>query len=74
VGRRTDSDFLGLGMTSVPGYLLVNFGTSYRMGAGVSTYARVDNLFNRHYQIALGYPALRLGFRAGVRYSWGGGK
>jgi outer membrane cobalamin receptor len=74
VGRRTDSDFLGLGMTSVPGYFLVNLGTSYRMGAGVSTYARVDNLFNRHYQVALGYPALRLGFRAGVRYSWGGGK
>jgi outer membrane cobalamin receptor len=72
VGRRTDSDFLGLGMTSVPSYLLVNLGTSYRMGAGVSTYARVDNVFNRHYQIALGYPAMRLGFRAGVRYRWGG--
>jgi outer membrane cobalamin receptor len=74
VGRRTDSDFLGLGMTSVPSYFVVNLATSYRMGAGVSTYARVDNLFNRHYQIALGYPALRLGFRAGIRYSWGGGR
>ncbi|MDE3138036.1 MAG: TonB-dependent receptor, partial [Acidobacteriota bacterium] len=74
VGRRTDSDFLGLGMTSVPSYFLVNLATSYRMGAGVSTYARVDNVFNRHYQIALGYPALRLGFRAGIRYSWGGGR
>jgi outer membrane cobalamin receptor len=72
VGRRTDSDFLGLGLTSVPSYFLVNLGTSYRLGAGVSTYARVENAFDRTYQIALGYPALRLGYRVGLRYTWGG--
>jgi outer membrane cobalamin receptor len=72
VGRRTDSDFLGLGMTSVPSYFVVNLGTSYRLGRGVSTYARVDNLLDRRYQVALGYPALRLGYRVGVKYSWGG--
>ncbi len=74
VGRRTDSDFLGLGLTSVPSYFVVNLGTSYRLGAGATAYARADNVLNRHYQIALGYPALRLGYRVGVRYRWGGGR
>jgi outer membrane cobalamin receptor len=72
VGRRTDSDFLGLGLTSVPSYFLLNLGTSYRLGAGVSSYVRVENLLDRSYQLALGYPALRLGYRVGLRYTWGG--
>ncbi|HVB34313.1 MAG TPA: TonB-dependent receptor [Patescibacteria group bacterium] len=72
VGRRTDSDFLGLGLTSVPSYFILNLASSYRLGAGVSTYVRVDNLLDRSYQIALGYPALRLAYRAGIRYTWGG--
>jgi outer membrane cobalamin receptor len=74
VGRRTDSDFLGLGFTSVPSYFILNLGTQYRLGLGISTYARVDNLLDRSYQIALGYPALRLAYRAGLRYTWGGGR
>jgi outer membrane cobalamin receptor len=72
VGRRTDSDFLGLGLTSVPSYFILNLATEYRVGAGVSAYARVDNLLDRSYQIVLGYPALRLAYRAGIRYTWGG--
>lgn len=72
VGRRTDSDFLGLGYTSVPSYFILNLGSDYRLGAGITTYVRVDNLLDRSYQIALGYPALRLAYRAGVRYTWGG--
>ncbi|HVB97914.1 MAG TPA: TonB-dependent receptor [Candidatus Dormibacteraeota bacterium] len=72
VGRRTDSDFLGLGLTSVPSYFVLNLGTDYRLGRGISTYARVDNLLDRSYQVALGYPALRLAYRAGIRYAWGG--
>lgn len=72
VGRRADSDFLGLGLTSVPSYFLVSLGTSYRIGAGVSTYARIGNVLDRSYQIALGYPALRASYRVGLRYTWGG--
>ena len=74
VGRRTDSDFLGLGMTSVPSYFIVNLGASWRLGNGLSSYARVDNMFDRRYQIVLGYPALGVSYRVGLRYSWGGGK
>ncbi len=74
VGRRTDSDFLGLGMTSAPSYFVMNLGTSFRMGEGVTSYAEVDNVLDRQYQIALGYPALGLAYRVGLRYSWGGGR
>ena len=74
VGRRTDSDFLGLGMTSVPDYLIVNLATTWPLGRGLSAYARVENLLDRRYQIALGFPAQRLTCRAGLHYRWGGGR
>ena len=72
VGRRTDSDFLGLGFTSNPSYVRVDLATSYNWGHGFATIGRVENLFNRHYQDAIGYRALRLNFRAGMKYTWGG--
>ncbi len=73
VGRRTDSDFLGLGLTSVPSYLRFDLGTSFRLGRGLASFARVENLLDRKYQIVLGYPALRMTYRAGLRYTLGGG-
>lgn len=71
VGRRTDSDFLGLGITSVGGYFRCDLANAIDMGRGFSTIARVENLFNQHYEDAVGYPALRLNYRLGVKYVWG---
>lgn len=71
VGRRADSDFLGLGITSDPSYVLWNLANSVDLGHGLSTVAVVDNLLNRHYQVAAGYPALRLNYRVGLKYTWG---
>ena len=71
-GVRTDSDFLGLGLTQNPGYALFNLSGSYRLRHGLSLYARAANLFNKQYQDALGYPALGRDMRAGVRYTFGG--
>ncbi len=71
-GVRTDSDFLGLGLTRNPGYALFNLSASYRLPHGVSLYARAANLFDKQYQDALGYPALGRDLRAGVRYTFGG--
>jgi len=71
-GVRTDSDFLGLGLTSNPGYALFNIATHYDVGYGVSFYARAQNLFNKQYQDALGYPALGRDVQAGVRYTFQG--
>ncbi len=71
VGRRADSDFLGLGITSDPSYLIWNLASSIDLGRGLSTLAVVDNLLNRHYEVAVGYPALRLNYRIGLKYTWG---
>jgi vitamin B12 transporter len=68
-GRRTDSDFLGLGFTSNPGYIRFDIAGSYNLAHGVSFYARVVNLADKHYQDALGYPALGRQFRIGMKYT-----
>jgi outer membrane cobalamin receptor len=71
VGRETDSDFLGLGITSDPSYVVWDLANSIDLSHGFSTVAAVNNLFNRHYEIAVGYPALRLNYRLGLKYAWG---
>jgi vitamin B12 transporter len=74
VGRRADSDFLGLtpAITSTPAWVRWDLWNSIDMGHRVTLLGRVDNLFNNHYQTAVGYPALRLNWRLGVRYVIGG--
>jgi vitamin B12 transporter len=74
VGRRTDSDFLGLGLTSNPGYVRWDLSNSIDLGHGFSTVAHFANLFDRHYQDAIGYPALGYNYRLGLKYVWGGEK
>ena len=71
-GRRTDSDFLGLGLTSNPGYARFDLATSYRIGRGLSVYGRASNLFDKRYQDALGYPALGRDVRVGMNYRFRG--
>ncbi len=71
-GVRTDTDFLGLGFTSNPGYARFDIATHYDIGHGVSLYARAANLFDKHYQDALGYPALGRDVRAGMNYRFSG--
>lgn len=74
VGRRTDSDFFGLGLTSNPSYVRWDLSNSIDLGHGLSTVAHFENLFDRHYQEAIGYPALGYNYRLGMKYVWGGGK
>jgi vitamin B12 transporter len=68
-GRRTDSDFLGLGLDSNPGYARFDLAGSYNLTHGVSFYGRIANLADKKYQDVLGYPALGREFRIGVKYS-----
>jgi outer membrane cobalamin receptor len=72
VGRRTDSDFLGLGITSDPAYFRLDMAMVVPLLYGFSTTAHFENLLDRHYQDAVGYPALGYNYRIGVRYVWGG--
>jgi vitamin B12 transporter len=72
-GRRTDSDFLFLGLPPhTAGYARFDLATSYRMTHGVSIYLRAANLFDKSYQDALGYPALGREVRVGMAYRFGG--
>ena len=71
-GRRTDSDFLGLGLTNNPGYARFDLATSYEIRRGVTVYGRVANLFDKQFQDALGFPALGRDFRLGMKFTLGG--
>jgi len=71
VSRRTDSDFVGLGLTSNPGYekwdLAVHLRPPLLGGRRVTYYAVIENLLNQRYMEALGFPALKFTVRAGAR-------
>jgi outer membrane cobalamin receptor len=71
-GERTDSDFLGLGLTRNPGYARFDLTGRYLFRRGFSVYGRAINLFDKKYQDALGYPALGRDLRIGVRYQFSG--
>jgi vitamin B12 transporter len=71
-GQRTDSDFLGLGFTRNPGYARFDIASGYTFARGVTFYARATNLFDKHYQDAIGYPALGRDVSVGVKYQFSG--
>jgi len=71
-GIRTDSDFLGFGITHNPGYARFDLATSYLIARGVSFTGRVTNLFDKQYQDAIGFPALGRDFRLGLNYRFAG--
>ena len=71
-GQRTDSDFLGLGFTTI---LATRVSMSPRRIAWTATsrfFVRAGNVLDRQYQDALGYPALGREVRGGVKLTFGG--
>jgi len=72
VGRRPDSDFLGFNIDHAPGYALVDLGGWYEIHSHVTAYVNVENALDRRYQEVVGYPALPINFRAGLRFRFGG--
>jgi vitamin B12 transporter len=72
VGRRADSDFLGFGFNHAPGYVRVDGGGWYAIRPRMTAYVNVENLLDRSYQEVIGYPALGINFRAGMRFRVGG--
>ncbi|MGH9744598.1 MAG: TonB-dependent receptor [Candidatus Acidiferrales bacterium] len=73
VGRATDSDFQfpPLGITSNPSWVRWDMAAVIPIQHGFSFTSRVENLFDRQYQDAVGYPALGRNFRLGMKYVWG---
>jgi len=72
VGRRADSDFDGFGIDHAAGYVRVDLGGWYAVQRRVTVYADVSNALDRRYNEVVGYPALPVNFRAGLRFRIGG--
>ena len=72
VGRRPDSDFVGLNIDHAAGYARVDLGGWYAITSRVTAYVNVENALNKHYNEVVGYPALLANFRAGLRFRIGG--
>ncbi len=73
VGRRPDSDFFGFGIDHAPGYARVDLGGWYAITSHITGYANVENALDKQYEEVVGYPALGINFRAGLRFRFGGG-
>jgi outer membrane receptor protein involved in Fe transport len=72
VGRRPDSDFDGFGIDHAAGYVRADVGGWYAVKPRITLYANVENALDRKYNEVVGYPALGVNFRAGVRVRIGG--
>jgi outer membrane cobalamin receptor len=72
VGRRPDSDFLGLGIDHAAGYVRADLGGWYAVRPRITAYVNVENALDRRYNEVVGYPALPINFRAGLRFRIGG--
>ncbi len=75
VGRRPDSDFLFGYIPPIyyaAGYARVDLGGWYSFTHHITAYANLNNAFDNHYNEVLGYPALGINVRAGMRFTFGG--
>jgi vitamin B12 transporter len=72
IGRRLDSDFLGYGINHAAGYARVDLGGWYAVTSRITAYANVENVLDKQYQEVVGYPALGINVRAGMRFRIGG--
>ncbi|HSA94251.1 MAG TPA: TonB-dependent receptor [Terriglobales bacterium] len=74
VGRRPDSDFFvaPTPITHAAGYARVDLGGWYAVHPRVTLYANLENLLDRQYNEVVGYPALGVNVRAGMRFRIGG--
>jgi vitamin B12 transporter len=53
------------------GYTVVNVAANYQVNPTLKTFARIDNLFNEHYQNPTGFLRPGIGAYAGVTYTGG---
>lgn len=72
VGRRADSDFFGFGIDHAAGYVRADVGGWYAIRPRLTAYLDVENALDRRYNEVVGYPALPINFRAGMRFRIGG--
>jgi vitamin B12 transporter len=54
-----------------PGYTVVNVAANYQVNPNLKTFARIDNLFNEHYQNPTGFLRPGIGVYGGITYMGG---
>ncbi len=74
VGPRPDSDFDNFGITHAAGYVRADLGGWYALRPRITAYVNIENALDRRYNEVVGYPALPINFRAGLRFRLGGGE
>jgi len=72
VGRRPDSDFLTFNIDHAAGYIRADVGGWYAIHPRLTAYLNIQNALDRRYNEVVGYPALPINFRAGLRFRIGG--
>jgi outer membrane cobalamin receptor len=58
------------GLYRCPGFVNLGISLNVRLGHGLTAYGNLRNALDRHYEDAFGYPALRLNFVSGVRWTF----
>ncbi len=74
MGRRADSDFVGLGLDENEGYTRLDAQVHVQVSRGLKAFVVGENVLDRQYMEALGYPALGRSVRAGLRFRSGSPK
>ncbi|HUG54525.1 MAG TPA: TonB-dependent receptor [Vicinamibacteria bacterium] len=74
VGKRADSDFLGLGLTENAGYTRLDLRARVRVAPRLEVVVVAENVRDERYQEVLGYPAPGRAVRAGLRFRSGGNR
>jgi vitamin B12 transporter len=83
IGRRPDSDFLFCpsppgaecpvpAIDHAAGYARFDLGGWYALNAYMTAYINLENAFDKQYEDAVGFPALGINVRAGMRFRVGG--
>ena len=72
VGRRPDSDFLFYNIDHAAGYVRADIGGWYAIHPRITAQLNIENALDRRYNEVVGYPALPINFRAGLRFRLGG--
>jgi vitamin B12 transporter len=72
VGPRADSDFDNFGIDHAAGYVRADVGGWFAVNSRITAYVNVQNALDARYNEVVGYPALPVNFRAGMRFRVGG--
>lgn len=69
-GESQDFDRVTFSPTTLPSYVVVNVAADYRINDNASLFGRIDNLFDKQYEVPAGFEATGIGAFAGVRFNY----